>query len=77
VKPDWGKAQLEEKGLQREKCVVGTWLGHAGVLVEMGIRGSGGGGGSAGGKGKRACSCCSTQSFPREQGRRSGLDRAG
>jgi N-acyl-phosphatidylethanolamine-hydrolysing phospholipase D len=55
VKPDWGKAQLEEKGLQREKCVVGTWLGHAGVLVEMGIRGSGGGegGGSTGGKGKK------------------------
>src|SRR4051812_8992612 len=40
VKPDWGKAQLEEKGLQREKCMVGTWLGHAGVLVEMGIRDS-------------------------------------
>jgi N-acyl-phosphatidylethanolamine-hydrolysing phospholipase D len=54
VKPDWGKAQLEEKGLQRKKCVVGTWLGHAGVLVEMGIRGSKrGGGGSAGGEGKK------------------------
>jgi N-acyl-phosphatidylethanolamine-hydrolysing phospholipase D len=55
MKPDWGTAELEEKGLQREKCVVGTWLGHAGVLVEMGIRGSGGGGGggSPGGKEKK------------------------
>ena len=40
VKPDWGKAALEKMGLERDKCVLGTWLGHAGVLVEMPLEGT-------------------------------------
>jgi N-acyl-phosphatidylethanolamine-hydrolysing phospholipase D len=40
VVPDWGEATLKERGLDREKCIVGTWLGHAGVLVELPIHGA-------------------------------------
>lgn len=35
VVPDWGEAALKERNLQRGNCVLGTWLGHAGVLVEI------------------------------------------
>ena len=40
VKPDWGKASLKKKGVERESCIVGTWLGHAGALVEMPLEGA-------------------------------------
>ena len=43
VKPDWGKAQLTalgEREAEMDRCIVGTWLGHAGVLVEMPLEGS-------------------------------------
>ena len=40
VKPDWGKAQLEARQLERDRCLVGTWLGHASVLVEMPLEGT-------------------------------------
>lgn len=35
VTPDWGRASLEKKSLDRTKCVIGTWLGHASTLVEV------------------------------------------
>lgn len=37
VKPDWGVASLEAQGIDKEvkDCVIGTWLGHAGALVEF------------------------------------------
>lgn len=43
VQPDWGQVQLEvlaaERGVERNQCVVGTWLGHAGTLVAMPLEG--------------------------------------
>ena len=35
VQPDWGRASLKKGGLDRTKSIVGTWLGHAGALVEL------------------------------------------
>lgn len=35
VVPDWGKSACKLRGLQKEKCIVGTWLGHAAALVEL------------------------------------------
>lgn len=35
ITPDWGTAALKSRGLERENSVVATWLGHAGVLVEL------------------------------------------
>lgn len=35
VVPDWGKASLESQSLERTETVIGTWLGHAGALVEI------------------------------------------
>ncbi|KAL3424143.1 NAPE-hydrolyzing phospholipase D [Phlyctema vagabunda] len=40
VKPDWGVSSLQKSGLEKEKCVTGTWLGHAGVMVELPIQGT-------------------------------------
>lgn len=40
VAPDWGASSLKERSLQKEKCVVGTWLGHAGVMVELPVAGA-------------------------------------
>lgn len=34
VVPDWGESTLRQRGLAREKCIVGTCLGHAGALTE-------------------------------------------
>ncbi|KIW22341.1 uncharacterized protein PV07_12238 [Cladophialophora immunda] len=35
VTPDWGKADLEKRQLDKKNCVIGTWLGHASALVEL------------------------------------------
>ncbi|KIW42062.1 uncharacterized protein PV06_05647 [Exophiala oligosperma] len=35
VKPDWGKASLTKQDLSKENAIIGTWLGHAGVMVEI------------------------------------------
>ena len=42
VTPDWGSSDLEKRGLEREKCVVATSLGHAGVITEIMPQGTGG-----------------------------------
>lgn len=34
VVPDWGAETLKQRGLTRDKCLVGTALGHAGVITE-------------------------------------------
>lgn len=37
VKPDWGEARLKAQSIDKgaKDCVIGTWLGHAGALVEF------------------------------------------
>lgn len=35
VVPDWGAKSLKERGLVRDRCVVGTTLGHAGIITEL------------------------------------------
>lgn len=37
IQPDWGVSSLAEQTLtgSRNKCVIGTWLGHAGSFVEF------------------------------------------
>jgi hypothetical protein len=40
VVPDWGKAVLKAHGLEREKCIIGTTLGHAGAIAELPLQGS-------------------------------------
>ncbi|KAK5552459.1 Protein-lysine N-methyltransferase efm4 [Exophiala xenobiotica] len=35
VKPDWGAATLKDRNLDRRKCIISTWLGHAGALIEI------------------------------------------
>ncbi len=35
IKPDWGAASLKDRNLERRTCIIGTWLGHAGALVEI------------------------------------------
>lgn len=37
VKPDWGAASLKAQNIEKgaKNCVIGTWLGHAGALVEF------------------------------------------
>ena len=35
VTPDWGTKSLESKQLEKGKAIIGTWLGHAGALVEL------------------------------------------
>ncbi|TAQ85651.1 Phospholipase D [Chlorociboria aeruginascens] len=47
VVPDWGVSSLKKRGLDREKCIVGTTLGHAGALMELPLEGTEG---SEGGK---------------------------
>lgn len=44
MKPDWGNSELEKRKMERGKCIVGTSLGHAGVLTEMPLEGTGEGG---------------------------------
>ncbi|KAE8449127.1 hypothetical protein EG329_008511 [Mollisiaceae sp. DMI_Dod_QoI] len=39
VKPDWGTSSLKTSGLTKEKCIVGTWLGHAAVMAELPLEG--------------------------------------
>lgn len=37
VEPDWGEASLKAQTIDKgmKDCVIGTWLGHAGALVEF------------------------------------------
>ena len=41
VVPDWGSASLSERGLSKANCIVGTTLGHAGVITELPLEGTG------------------------------------
>lgn len=41
VVPDWGAKSLMERGLVRDRCIVGTTLGHAGVIMEFPLEGMG------------------------------------
>jgi hypothetical protein len=45
VVPDWGAKSLKEHGLVRDRCIVGTTLGHAGVITELPLEGTGKGDG--------------------------------
>lgn len=38
VVPDWGAASLEE--MDKDNCVVGTWLGHASAMAQLPINAS-------------------------------------
>lgn len=38
--PDWGASDLKKRGLERERCIVGTTLGHAGVITEFPLEGT-------------------------------------
>ena len=40
VVPDWGTSDLNDRGLAKGKCVVGTTLGHAGAIVEIPLGGT-------------------------------------
>lgn len=40
VRPDWGESDLKKRGLQRGRCIVGTTLGHAGVITELPLEGT-------------------------------------
>lgn len=42
VAPDWGVSSLKDRGLQKDNCIVGTWLGHAGAIVEIPLNGPAG-----------------------------------
>ncbi|KAK4937062.1 hypothetical protein LTR10_022185 [Elasticomyces elasticus] len=35
INPDWGATSLEKCKADKSKCIIGTWLGHAGALVEV------------------------------------------
>lgn len=43
VKPDWGESNLKTRGLTKSKCIIGTSLGHAGVISELPLEGTEGG----------------------------------
>jgi N-acyl-phosphatidylethanolamine-hydrolysing phospholipase D len=45
VVPDWGVSNLKEQGLEKDKCIVGTSLGHAGAITELPLEGTKGKGG--------------------------------
>ena len=42
VVPDWGEGELRGRGLdgERDECIVGTTLGHAGVMVQVPLEGT-------------------------------------
>ena len=40
VVPDWGATNLKDRGLARDKCIVGTSLGHAGAITELPLEGT-------------------------------------
>lgn len=42
VAPDWGTSILKDLGFERENCLVGTTLGHAGVITELPLEGTAG-----------------------------------
>jgi N-acyl-phosphatidylethanolamine-hydrolysing phospholipase D len=37
VVPDWGASTLKKRVLARDKCIVTTALGHAGVITEQSL----------------------------------------
>ncbi len=41
VDPDWGASSLKERGLKKDNCIVGTVLGHAGVITQLPLEGTG------------------------------------
>lgn len=41
VMPDWGASDLEKGGLARDRAIVGTTLGHAGIITELPLEGTG------------------------------------
>lgn len=47
ITPDWGVSDLKKRGLEgeRENCIIGTTLGHAGVITELPLESTGGEGG--------------------------------
>ncbi|KAF4627175.1 hypothetical protein G7Y89_g10981 [Cudoniella acicularis] len=40
VFPDWGVSDLNRRGLDKNRCIVGTSLGHAGVITELPLEGT-------------------------------------
>jgi N-acyl-phosphatidylethanolamine-hydrolysing phospholipase D len=40
ITPDWGESDLKKRGLERQRCIVGTTLGHAGVITELPLEGT-------------------------------------
>ena len=42
VFPDWGESDLKKRGLWRERRIIGTTIGHAGVVAELPLEGTGG-----------------------------------
>jgi N-acyl-phosphatidylethanolamine-hydrolysing phospholipase D len=40
VEPDWGKSNRQKRGLENKRCIVGTWLGHAGAIAQLPLQGS-------------------------------------
>lgn len=45
--PDWGVADLKNRGLKREGCIMGTTLGHAGSIAELPLQATAEGGGKS------------------------------
>ncbi|KAH7374179.1 Metallo-hydrolase/oxidoreductase, partial [Cadophora sp. MPI-SDFR-AT-0126] len=40
VVPDWGDADLKARSLNGDECIIGTTLGHAGVMVQLPLEGT-------------------------------------
>jgi len=40
VEPDWGSSSLKEQDVEKNKCIVGTWLGHASAMVQLPVDGA-------------------------------------
>lgn len=38
--PDWGASDLKARGLAKDRCIIGTTLGHAGAITEIPLHGS-------------------------------------
>ena len=45
VYPDWGASSLKDRGLARDRCIIGTTLGHAGAIAELPLEETAGDGG--------------------------------
>lgn len=42
VTPDWGASALKERGFSKDRCIIGTTLGHAGAITELPLEGTAG-----------------------------------